>query len=75
MKCPVCGAAELVRDSRDVPYAYKGESTVIPVVDGDFCPACGEAALGLTESDRVGALMQQFNKHVNASNSAYVKHK
>jgi YgiT-type zinc finger domain-containing protein len=22
MKCPVCGGAELVRDTRDMPYIY-----------------------------------------------------
>ena len=39
MKCPACGAADLVRDIRDLPYAYKGQATVIPGVEGDFCPA------------------------------------
>lgn len=23
MKCPVCGAAELIHDTRDLPYTYK----------------------------------------------------
>ena len=32
MKCPTCGAAELVHDTRDTPYTYKGEATVIPAV-------------------------------------------
>jgi HTH-type transcriptional regulator/antitoxin MqsA len=41
MKCPCCGAAELVPDTRDMPYTYKGESTTVPAVTGDFCPACG----------------------------------
>ena len=27
MKCPVCGAAELIPDTRDLPYTYKGETT------------------------------------------------
>jgi HTH-type transcriptional regulator/antitoxin MqsA len=36
MKCPVCGAAELVPDTRDVTYSYKGESTVIPAVSGNY---------------------------------------
>ncbi|WP_394341437.1 type II toxin-antitoxin system MqsA family antitoxin [Photorhabdus laumondii] len=22
MKCPVCGAAELIHDTRDLPYTY-----------------------------------------------------
>jgi hypothetical protein len=26
MKCPVCGTAELVHDTRDVPYTYKGQT-------------------------------------------------
>ena len=27
MKCPCCGAAELVRETRNLPYTYKGQST------------------------------------------------
>jgi len=67
MKCPACGGAGLVHDTRDMPYAYKGETTTIPAVTGDFCPACGEAVLALGESARTSALMLEFNKQVNAS--------
>jgi HTH-type transcriptional regulator / antitoxin MqsA len=67
MKCPVCGGAELVAYIRDVPYTYKGESTIIPSVRGDFCPACGEAVLERQESEHVSSLMMGFNKQVNAS--------
>lgn len=67
MKCPVCGGAELVHDARDIPYTYKGESTTIPEVSGEFCPACGEAVLEKKESARVSSLMLEFNKQVNAS--------
>lgn len=67
MKCPVCGAAELVRDTRDFPYVYKGESTVIPAVVGDYCPACGESVLEGGEAERVSAAMLAFNKQVNAA--------
>ena len=67
MKCPSCAAAELVRDTRDMPYTYKGESTVIPAVTGDFCPACGEAVLEMGESVRTSAAMLEFNKQVNAA--------
>ncbi len=66
MKCPACGAADLVREVRDLPYAYKGQSTVIAAVDGDFCPACDESVLSLTESERVSGAMLAFNKQVNA---------
>jgi HTH-type transcriptional regulator / antitoxin MqsA len=67
MKCPACGAAELVHDTRDMPYTYKGESTIIPDVTGDFCPACGEAVMDMAAGIRHSATMLAFNKQVNAS--------
>lgn len=67
MRCPVCGAAELARDTRDLPYTYKGETTAIAAVTGDYCPACGESVLDTAESARVSAAMLTFNRQVNAS--------
>ena len=67
MKCPLCAAADLVSGRRDMPYTYKGESTVIEGVAGDFCPACGESVLDIAESSRVSAAMLAFNKQVNGS--------
>jgi HTH-type transcriptional regulator / antitoxin MqsA len=54
-------------DTRDMPYTYKGESTTLPAVTGEFCPACGESVLSAQESARVSGLMLAFNKQVNAS--------
>ena len=67
MKCPVCGVAELVRDTRDMPYTYKGESTVIPALTGDYCPACAEVVLEMEEAERFGQQIREFNKQVNAA--------
>lgn len=67
MKCPVCGAAELVHDTRDVPYTYKGETTSLPGVTGDFCPACAEVILDKVEGQRFDAMVREFNKQVNAA--------
>jgi HTH-type transcriptional regulator/antitoxin MqsA len=67
MKCPVCGAAELIRDTRDMPYTYKGEITTIFAVTGDFCPACGESITDMPETGRVMNEMLAFNKQVNAA--------
>ena len=67
MKCPVCGAAELIPDTRDIPYTYKGETTVITAVTGDFCPACAESILDAAESNRVMREMRAFSKQVNAA--------
>ena len=69
MKCPSCGAATLVRDARDLPYTYKGETTTIPDVRGSFCRACGESVLTAAESSRVSAAMLEFNEQVNPSRS------
>lgn len=67
MQCPVCGAAQLVRDTRDLPYTYKGERTTIAAVTADFCPACGESITDLAETARVMRAMQAFNRQVNAA--------
>lgn len=67
MKCPSCGSARLLRATRDIPYTYKGETTRIPRVKGEYCPACGEAVLGPAESARASAAMLDFNKRVNAA--------
>lgn len=67
MKCPACGAAELVRDTQDLSYNHRGEATLISSVVGDFCPACGEAVLEMAEAARVSGQMWEFNAHVRAS--------
>ncbi len=67
MKCPACGVAELVHDTRDVPYTYKGESTIIPAVTGDYCAACGEVVMDMGEGNLHSATMLVFNKQVSAS--------
>jgi len=67
MECPSCEAAELVHGTRDVPYTYKTESTVIPAVTGGFCPSCGETVLDVAEAMRVSQAMLTFDERVNAS--------
>jgi HTH-type transcriptional regulator/antitoxin MqsA len=57
----------MVRDTRELPYTYKGETTSIPAVVGDYCPACGESVLDAVESARVSAAMLAFNRRVNAT--------
>ncbi len=67
MKCPVCSAAELIHDTRDIPYTHKGETTVITAATGEFCPACAESILDASESNRVMHEMRAFTKQVNAA--------
>lgn len=65
MKCPVCGEAELIHDTIDFPYIYKGKTTVISAVARDFCQGCGESILGAAESNRVMCEMRSFSKQVD----------
>ena len=67
MKCPVCGGAELVHDTRDLPYIYKGETTILSGVTGEFCSACNESVLDANESRRIMDLMLDFDKKVRAA--------
>ncbi len=69
MKCPSCGAAKLIRDTRDITHTYKGEITTIADVTGDYCPACSEVILEREQGDRYSELVGQFQREVN---SAYV---
>jgi HTH-type transcriptional regulator/antitoxin MqsA len=69
MKCPSCGAAKLIHDTRDVTYVYKGETTTLPAITGNFCPACDEVILNREHGDRYSELIGQFQRQVN---SAYV---
>ena len=67
MKCPNCGAAELVGDIRDMAYRYKGESTMFAQVPGDYCPACGEGVFDAETSRAISADMKAFGRQVNAA--------
>ena len=67
MKCPCCGAAKLLRETRDIPYSYKGETTTIPDVTGDFCPTCDEVLLDREQGDRYSEWMGSFQRQVNAA--------
>ncbi len=66
MKCPVCGAAELIHDTREIPYSYKGETTTVKTT-GDFCPSCGESIHDAKDSERVMRVMRAFAQQVNAA--------
>ena len=66
MKCPVCSAAELIADTRDLPYTYEGETAILKT-RGDFCPACGESIHDREDSERVMREIQAFSKQVNAA--------
>lgn len=66
MKCPCCGGAKLVKDTRDIPYIYKGMSTMIAAVTGEFCPKCEEVVLKREQADRYSEQVGAFQRQVNS---------
>lgn len=67
MKCPLCGVAHLVHDTRDVFFLYKGRLTTIEKVTGDHCLACGEALMDSENAKHFMDSMASFRKEVDAS--------
>jgi len=65
MKCPVCGAGKLVRESRDLSYTYGGRSAIIRQ-SGDYCDACGEGIFSSDESAQYLAAVGAFRVEVDA---------
>ena len=67
MQCPFCAQAKLIHDTSNVPYTYKGESTTISNITGDFCPACADAIFEPAEARKFGKLVSKFIQQVNSS--------
>lgn len=67
IKCPICGVAELIHDTSNLPHTHKGETNTIPTVTGDFCPACGEVVLNCEHGDRYSELVGLSQRQVNAA--------
>lgn len=65
MKCLICGETELVQATRDLPYIYKGEKTIIAQVEADWCEACGESLTGPEESSPVMEAMARARQRFN----------
>ena len=67
MHCPECGSKNTIKDYRDIPFTYKGQSTVVKAVGADWCLDCGEGLIFKEESLRIDSILTEFNKQVNAS--------
>jgi len=57
----------MVREVRDIEYTYKGQSTTIHKVSGDYCDACDESLHSPAEAERINEAMLTLVKEVNAS--------
>ena len=65
-KCPICGSTSLKHDTRDLPYEYKGKSTRLPAISGEYCGACGEIIFTAAESAAFTAAASAFRADVNS---------
>lgn len=65
MKCPICGGADLKHETRDVKYEYKGHSTVVEDITGDFCDECGEVIYNADMSAKFSTEVAAFHRKVN----------
>jgi HTH-type transcriptional regulator / antitoxin MqsA len=66
MKCGACGGSGVKRDTRDVEYTYKGQTTTLAAITGDYCPDCGEMMLNREQSETYAAAASAFDRSVNA---------
>lgn len=67
MKCVSCGSAKVVSEVRNISYTYKGHTTTIPNVGGEYCTACEESVHNEEEAEYLSSAMLAFNKEINAS--------
>lgn len=70
--CPKCGAPSPVYANNDMPYTYKGQTTMIPAVAGYRCSNCGEVTLDHEAVDRYSSLVGQFQMKVDGEAGAGV---
>ncbi len=68
--CLNCGEKEMVHTGRDVPYAYKGHHTTIPMVKGWHCLHCGEVEFDVGEGVRFAEAIKQVAREIDAKEAA-----
>jgi len=65
--------AALVHARRDLVFAYKGRSLVVPQVVGWHCPTCGECEFDEGEGQRYSAAIDAFAVQVDADEAAHLR--
>lgn len=65
MQCPICGSAELISDIKNIEYTYKGHSTVLENISGDFCQACDEIIMDQQQGDHYIQQINFFQQNIN----------
>jgi len=75
--CAMCGTSDsLVKEVRDIPFAYRNQTTVIHAVHGMFCTACGE---GFSDDQypqdwqRMSREIDSFSQQVNLATATELR--
>lgn len=53
--CPTCGSKKLLSVCEDVSLKIQGQKVVVPAVDFQRCPNCGEELFDLEASRKIDA--------------------
>ena len=65
-ECLNCGQGILRHTVKNVPYEYKGHSTVAPKVAGWHCPHCHEVEFGPGEGERFAEVIKRIAAKIDA---------
>lgn len=65
-ECLNCSHGEMRHGVRDVPYEYRGHTTVIAAVKGWHCPQCHEVEFDPGEGVRFAEAIKQFSDAIDA---------
>lgn len=67
MQCGNCGYHETVHTVMDMPYKFMGRKTIIPNVEGEHCPECGETFLTPGSARLMEEYKDRFDKEITES--------
>jgi HTH-type transcriptional regulator/antitoxin MqsA len=69
-ECLNCGQGILRHAVKDVPYEYKGRTTLAPKVAGWHCPNCHEVEFDTGEGERFAGAIKHLAAEIDARESA-----
>ena len=69
-ECLNCGKGRLRHAVKDIPYAYKGHSTVVPKISGWHCPRCHEVEFDSGEGTRFAREIERIAAAIDAREAA-----
>lgn len=68
--CLNCEIGEMVHDTREVPYEYKGHKTSISAVRGWHCPNCHEVEFDAGEGVKFAETIKRIAQDIDAQEAA-----